>query len=31
MCVMSLDEDAIPDVVEVLERAAAIEPTMVRP
>jgi hypothetical protein len=30
MCVMSLDGDASPDVVEVLERAAAIEPTAVR-
>jgi len=29
MCVMSLEDDATPDVVEVLERAAAIEPTMV--
>ncbi|MEH2499554.1 hypothetical protein V1294_006033 [Bradyrhizobium sp. AZCC 1678] len=30
MCMMSLDEDASPDVVEVLERAAATEPTAVR-
>lgn len=30
MCVISLDDEATPDVVEVLERAASIEPTLVR-
>jgi hypothetical protein len=30
MQMMSLDDDATPDVVEVLERVASIEPTLVR-
>jgi hypothetical protein len=30
MRVMSLEDDATPNVIEVLERTAAIEPTMVR-
>lgn len=30
MIMMSMEDDATPDVVHVLEHAAAIEPTMVR-